>query len=35
MYPVLGAPVGTGVCSTGGMATQTPTAKMFLYVGFA
>jgi hypothetical protein len=24
MKPVLGAPVGTGVCSTGGMATQTP-----------
>ena len=26
MYPVFGAPVGTGVASTGGIATQTPTA---------
>ena len=24
MYPVFGAPVGTGVTSTGGIATQTP-----------
>ena len=24
IYPVLGAPVGTGVTSTGGMAMQTP-----------
>lgn len=31
MYPVLGAPVGTGVASTGGIATQTPTAKMLGY----
>src|SRR3569833_3293458 len=28
MLPVLGAPVGTSVTSTGGMATQTPAAKM-------
>jgi len=26
MKPVFGAPVGTGVASTGGMATHTPTA---------
>ena len=26
MKPVFGAPAGTGVASTGGIATQTPTA---------
>src|SRR5512135_3508887 len=31
MNPVLGAPVGTGVASTGGIAIHTPTEKMFLY----
>ncbi len=29
MKPVFGAPVATGVASTGGMATQTPAEKMF------
>ena len=29
-FEVFGAPVGTGVTSTGGMATQTPAEKMFL-----
>ena len=29
MKPVFGQPVGTGVTSTGGMAIQTPTEKMF------
>ena len=29
MKPVFGAPVGTGVTSTGGIATQTPAEKMF------
>ena len=29
MKPVLGAPVGMGVASTGGIATQTPAAKIF------
>src|ERR1017187_2557391 len=33
MYPVLGAPVGTGVTSTGGIATHTPTELIFLYLG--
>src|SRR3546814_9491938 len=28
MKPVLGAPVGTGVASTGGIATHTPAAKI-------
>ena len=28
MKPVFGAPVGTGVTSTGGIATQTPAEKM-------
>ena len=34
MKPVLGTPQGTGVGPVGGMATQTPTAKMFGYFGF-
>ena len=34
MKPVFGTPQGTGVGPTGGMATQTPTEKMFLYFGF-
>src|SRR3989344_4318915 len=29
MEPVLGAPVGAGVTSTGGIATQTPAEKMW------
>ena len=33
MKPVLGAPVGTGVASTGGIATHTPAAKIFGYFG--
>src|SRR5512137_2047114 len=33
MYPVFGAPVGTGVASTGGIATQTPTPYTFGYFG--
>ena len=33
MKPVLGTPQGTGVGPIGGIATQTPTAKMFGYFG--
>jgi hypothetical protein len=33
MKPVFGAPVGTGVGSTGGIATHTPAEKMFGYFG--
>ena len=33
MKPVFGTPQGTGVGPMGGMATQTPTAKTFLYFG--
>ena len=29
MKPVFGTPVGSGVFSTGGIAMQTPTPKMF------
>lgn len=32
-YPVFGVPTGTGVDSTGGIATHTPTENMFLYLG--
>src|SRR5690606_33331303 len=34
MNPVFGTPQGTGVGPIGGIATQTPTAKTFLYFGF-
>ena len=34
MKPVFGTPQGTGVGPIGGIATQTPTAKMFGYFGF-
>ena len=33
MKPVLGAPVGIGVASTGGIATHTPAEKIFGYFG--
>ena len=35
MKPVFGTPQATGVGPVGGMATQTPTAKMFGYFGIA
>ena len=34
MKPVLGTPTGTGVGPIGGIATQTPTAKISGYFGF-
>ena len=34
MNPVFGTPQGTGVGPIGGIATQTPTAKMLRYFGF-